>query len=217
MRLSLGEAAELLGAPEAILEDWVVRRGLPAFRIHERLWVNRAELLEWAAARGIRFSSRLYTRGTSDLAAALERGGVHRDLPAESAEAALRALAKRLPLLSESETELLLDIIVSREVREPTIVAPGLLLPHARMPAVLDVDQPLLAVGYPSSKLRIGKQEVHTIFMLITPNPRSHLEVLARLARALHDPAFLAALAEQVDLATLLALVESADGAVSVR
>ena len=133
-----------------------VHSGLPAFRMHDRLWVNRAELLEWAASRGIPFSRRLYSDGASDLAAALAKGGAHANLPAGSLEDSLTALVQALPIASPADRAALLDMILARELDEPTVVAPGILIPHARMPAVLDVDEPILAVGYPAQSLRVG-------------------------------------------------------------
>jgi len=35
---------------------------------------------------------------------------------------------------------------------------------------------------------------VHTLFSIISPNIRGHLELLAKLATALHDPGFKSAL-----------------------
>ncbi len=217
MRLTLSEAAELLQTPEPLLEDLVVHGGLPAFRMHDRFWVNRAELLEWAASRGVPFSRRLYSAGTSDLASALAQGRTYGGLPASSLEATLRALVEGLPLRVGVDRSELLEMILARELEEPTVIPPGFLLPHARMPAVLDVDEPLLAVGYPAQALRVGSHDICAVFMLVTPSARAHLHLLARLARALHEPSFCKAVEEHAELERLLELAAVADEPLSVR
>jgi hypothetical protein len=53
--------------------------------------------------------------------------------------------------------------------------------------------------------------------MLVTPTARSHLHLLARLARALHDPEFCRAIEQRGALDRLLPLVAGADEPASVR
>lgn len=216
MRLTLTEAAELLGTGEAQVEDLVVKSALPAFKMHDRLWVNRTELLEWAASRGVRFSRRVYSHGESNLSAALERGGVH-ELAASSLEAALCALVQRLPLPPDVDREELLDVLRVRDPCSPTVVAPGVLIPHARMPVVLDVDEPLLGLGYLREPLPIGSDSVGAVFLLVTPTVRAHLHLLARLARVLHDPSLCGAVERQEGIERVLQLTAEADEPVSVR
>lgn len=216
VRLTLTEAAELLGTGEAEVEALVVRSALPAFKMHDRLWVNRTDLLEWAASRGVRFSRRVYSHGASNLSSALARGGTH-ELPAPSLDAALAALVDRLPLPPDVDRAELRDILLVRDPCAPTVVAPGVLIPHARMPVVLEVDEPLLALGYFQEPLQVGTASVRAVFLLVTPTVRAHLHLLARLARVLHDPTLCGAIERRDGLERLLQLVADADEPVSVR
>lgn len=216
VRLTLPEAAELLGTGEAQVEDLVVNSALPAFKMHDRLWVNRSELLEWAASRGVRFSRRVYSHGASNLSAALSRGGSH-ELVAASLDTALAELVQRLALPPDVDRAELLDVLQVRDPCSPTVVAPGVLIPHARMPIVLDVEEPLLGLGYLREPLRIGSDSVGAVFLLVTPTVRAHLHLLARLARVLHDPSLCGAIERRESLELLLQLVVEADEPVSVR
>ena len=55
----------------------------------------------------------------------------------------------------------------------------------------------------------IDDQPVHTLFTLVTPTVRVHLYLLSRLASALLDPGFKAALTRQAPREEILALVRA--------
>jgi len=67
---------------------------LPAYRLHEQYRLNRVELQEWAAAHKVKLPSELYATANTEqasLAAALERGGIHRGVPGTTRDAVLKA------------------------------------------------------------------------------------------------------------------------------
>jgi len=66
---------------------------------------------------------------------------------------------------------------------------------------------PLVAVAWLAAPVDFGAvdgQPVHTLFTLVTPSVRLHLQLLAQLATALHDPGVTAALAARAPEPDLL-------------
>ena len=59
-KVTVRDAAQLLGVPEKTVYRWVEERGLPVHRVHGQFRFNRAELLEWATSRGVRVSAALF-------------------------------------------------------------------------------------------------------------------------------------------------------------
>jgi excisionase family DNA binding protein len=53
MKLTVPEAATLLGSTEDRVRDWIEEMGLPAQKIRGQYRINRAELLEWATSNDI--------------------------------------------------------------------------------------------------------------------------------------------------------------------
>ena len=132
-------------------------------------------------------------------------GGVAVPLGSRTREATIRALVH---LADEAgmvyAKEELTDAIRQREQVCTTALAPGVALPHPRHPLPYDIAQSFVVVGLTSSGIPFGAEDgslTRLFFLICCKDESTHLHVLARLARMLHD---------QGDVDTLLAC-EDAD------
>jgi nitrogen PTS system EIIA component len=199
MQLTVREVAGFLNATEATVTRWIKQRGLPAQYVGGQYRFNRAELLEWATANRIKVSVELFDRLEGDpepppsLVASLEAGGIFYQLPDTGKERALRALVGVLPLPDGTDRELLLRLFLAREAAASTGVGDGIAIPHVRNPIVLSVTRPLVTLGFLERPVEFGALDgkpVHVLFTLICPSMPTHLQMIARLSYALHDPRF---------------------------
>ena len=200
MRLSLQEAAKLLDASEQSIYRWIKQSAIPCQLVNDHYRFNRAELLEWATARGLAVSveafpasRRMDDNSKGGFAAALRSGGIYYDVAATDRESVLRAIVERCPLNSESDRDLLYDVLLSRESLGSTGVGDGIAIPHVRSPVVLQASQPTVSLCFlaqPVDFHALDARPVHTFFSLVTLTVRSHLYLLSRLAAALQDPRF---------------------------
>lgn len=195
MKLTVTEAASLLGVADERVYDWIEQKALPAQRIRGQYRVNRAELLEWATARRIAVSPRAFEqeRGAPTLAEALRAGGVHCDVPSSTLEIALRHIVGRLPVADEADRDMLLEILLAREAIGVTPVGDGIAIPHVRTPIILDAAGAVVSLSFLSDPISLDAPDgrgVDTFFFLICPTVHVHLAMLARLAHALRDPTF---------------------------
>jgi len=221
MQLDLRDAARFLGVEESKVYRWVRRGDLPAQRVHEQYQVDRVDLLEFAAARGITVSPELMDEAKAGgpklpgLAEAVRAGGVHPDVPGEDKPSVLRAVVELLPLPPRIERNFLLQMLLAREQLGSTGLGGGIALPHPRNPVILRVAAPAVAVCYLASPVEFGAldgQPVHTLFTLISPSVRVHLHLLALLATALRDRAVMEqvrARAPEGELVEAIARVEA--------
>jgi PTS system nitrogen regulatory IIA component len=196
MQLSVRDVSRVLDVSEATVTRWIRQRGLPARHVAGQYRFNRAELLEWATGQGIKVSLELFNCLDEDadpvptLAEALEAGGIFYDLPDTTKERALRALVHVLPLPEGVDLELLLALFLAREASASTAIGGGIALPHVRNPIVLHVPRPTLTLAFLEKPVDFGAldgEPVRTLFCLISPTPRSHLQLLSRLSFVLHD------------------------------
>jgi PTS system nitrogen regulatory IIA component len=219
MRLGAREAAKLFGVSERTVERWLRDDGMPHETVHGQPRFQRAELIEWANRHGIRVideaSASPMTRASlPGVADALERGGVHLDVPADDREGALRAVVERMPIVDPADRELVFEVLLAREHAGTTGVGDGIAIPHVRNPTLLDVDAPtitLCRLRAPVDLHAIDGKPVHTLFAIVAPTARAHLVLLARLAATLHDPALRAALAAPESAEALLDAVRAAE------
>lgn len=215
MKLSVHEAAKLLDTSERTIYRWIREGAIPCRRFNDHYRFNRAELLEWATARGMLISVDAFppSRPLTDVplprfAAALHAGGTHHHVEGTDRESALRAIVQRMPLGDEADRELLFDVILAREALGSTGVGDGIAIPHVRSPIVLHVTEPsitLCFLDHPVDFDAIDGRPVHTFFSLITLTIRSHLHLLSRLSSALQDPGFRKVIVERQPAVTVLA------------
>ena len=196
MDLRVRDVAKLLSVSEKTVYRWARDGSLPSHRVGEQYRFNRVELQEWAATHGHGISPELFTARDSSavvpsLAAALERGGVYAGVRGERREQVLAAVAE-LPGVPPSVNRALLgQLLIGREALASTAVGDGIAIPHPRDPLVVGVDEPVVLLCFLERPVDFGAmdgQPVRVLFTLLAPSVRQHLQMLAKLAFALHDP-----------------------------
>lgn len=233
VKLTVREAARLLSVSESEIYRWVDDGDIPCHVVNHQPLFSRAELLEWATAHRRPLSTELFDEGgaASSLAAALERGGLHAHVAGHDREGVLRAVVDHLPIPDPGERELVLAVMLAHEKEASTAVGDGIAIPHVRSPVVFAGAPAAAAVCYlehpvPFDAIEdsetggraprgIDGKPVHTVFALVTPTIRAHLQLLSRLSLALLDPDFKRALADRAPLEELVAHARRIDAALA--
>ena len=226
MQLSTRDVSEALDVSEATITRWIRQRGLPARHVAGQYRFHRAELLEWATANGVKVRADLFDRFDDEdepppgLAEALERGGIFYKLPDTNRDRALRAMVGVLPLPDDVDRDLLLRLFLAREAAASTGVGGGIALPHVRNPIVLHVPRPVVSLCFLERPVDFGALDglpVHTLFAVISPTTRGHLQLLSRIAYALHDDGFKSAVTSQAPAEIILREARRVDAALADR
>jgi nitrogen PTS system EIIA component len=205
MLLNVRDAAALLDTTERQLYRWVDDEEIPFQRIREEIRFNRSELLEWATNRRLPVSAHAFDSDDPQDAApslvdALRAGGVHPGIDAASREDAIRTSIDRLHLPESVDRELVVELML---VRELAASSDGVSLPHVRHPIVAPGSPPMVAVMHlaaPIPSAAPDRSPIRTIVLIVSPTVRAHLQLLARVAGALADPAFRAAIDRRASL-----------------
>jgi nitrogen PTS system EIIA component len=198
MELSVRESARLLNVSEKTIYRWIKQGALPAYRVHDQYRFNRAELLEWATARRLNVSVDIFaepqqTSPAVPLADAMAAGGIHYHVGGADRTAALRCVVELMPLPPDADREFVLHVFLTRESLGSTAIGNGIALPHVRNAVVMSVPRPMVTLCFlerPVPYDAIDGQPVHTLFTMLSPTVRAHLQMLARLSYALRQPAF---------------------------
>jgi PTS system nitrogen regulatory IIA component len=212
MRVTVREAATLLNAPEAKVYEWIESGDLPAHRIDDQYRINRSELLEWATARKLSIDPALFHGEEEDeripsIAESLERGGVFHEVGGTTRAEALRSIIALLKLDDEGDRESLLDLLLARDAAAVVPVGDGIAIPHVRNPIALSLDEPSLTLCFLRQPVDFGApdgQPVFALFFLVSPTTRVHLQMLAKVAYLLRDPAFRGAIRRRESAARLI-------------
>jgi PTS system nitrogen regulatory IIA component len=214
MLLTVREAAALLHASERQIYRWVDDGELPFKRVRDQVRFNRTDLLEWATGRRLPVSLEAFDAGLDpedrapSLARALHAGGVHHGVEAGDREAALREVVARAPMPDSVDRELIVEALVAREHATSTAIGDGVAIPHVRQPVVAPGAPATVSVFHLAAPVPFGAPDgkpVSTLFFIVSPTVRTHLQMLAHLARALQDPGFRAAVDRRAGLEELAA------------
>lgn len=217
MKLTVSEAASLLGSDDEQVYDWIEEDDLPAQKIRGQFRINRTDLLEWATERNIGLAPRAFhDRGTPSLADALRAGGVHYRVEGTDLETILRNTVEALPLADAGDRQLLLDILVSRQRLGVTPVGEGIAIPHVRTPIILAPANAVLALSFLTDPFDLHAPDgkpIDTFFLLICPTIHVHLAMLAKLAYGLKDDAFRDAVRRRASAEEIVRLATSLEEA----
>jgi PTS system nitrogen regulatory IIA component len=216
MKVNVREAARLLSVSESEVYRWVDDGEIPFLFVNHHPLFNREELLEWATARRMMLSPELFEdEGQhAQLAPALEQGGVHHDVGGTDIPSTLAAVVACLPIEDEEERDEILEIMAAREQEASTGIGGGIAIPHVRNPIVFAGRPPVIALCFLDHSVpfaAIDGKPVTTVFAMMTPTVRAHLQLLSHLSHALHDDAFVAALQRRANAATILAEARRVD------
>jgi PTS system nitrogen regulatory IIA component len=228
MELRVRDVARLLNLSEQAVYRRVRNGSLPAHRVHDQYLFNRVELQEWAALHKHRVSPELFAPNGSEearpsLHAAIERGGIFHQVPGERREEVLEAVTQLPGIPTNMDRKLLCQLLVAREALASTSVGDGIAIPHPRDPLVVQVEEPLVLTCFlrqPVDFHAPDGQPVRVLFMLLTPSVRNHLQILAKLASALHDSLLkelLRVAAPKEAILERVRLIENGDGIVAAR
>jgi len=219
MYLNVIQVSESLGAPESEVVNWVREEGLPAIEDRGRLLFDRAQVADWAAARGLGAragflaASAGRTSGVS-LGRLLRIGGVWREVASGEVISILARVLERLPGATPAARQLLTKRLHSPTGLTWTPLSRGVCLPHFRERIALGGDAGLLAALLLTEPLTLAEPPADgtpatRLLFFIAPTPQAHLEILAQLSFALSRGPFRQALMEGAADEALLAALEA--------
>jgi PTS system nitrogen regulatory IIA component len=218
VKITVRDAARLLGVSEKTVYRWIDDRGLPVHRAHGQYRFNRAELLEWATAKGVRVSAELFADTElplPTLLGAIEAGGIHFVKGGTERETVLRDVVRVLDLPDEGDREFLYEVMLARENLGSTAVGDGIAIPHVRNPVLLHA-RPAVALCFLDEPIPFGAPDgkpVGILFVIVTPTSAAHLRLLSRLSAALHDAGFRRALEARAGRDEILAELRRVESA----
>jgi nitrogen PTS system EIIA component len=225
VKLTVRQAAKLLSVSESEVYRWVDAGEIPCSMMNHQPLFSRAELLEWATVRRLPVSVKLFEDGEGGpepvrLTDAIERGGVHKGIRGTDRQSVLRAMVEHLPVGDAQDRELLLEVLLAREALGSTAIGEGIAIPHVRSPLVFAGSRGALALCYLDAPVAFDapdQQPVHTLFALVSPTIRAHLQLLSRLSLALLDRGFKAAVLRRADRDEIVSEARRVEAALPVE
>ena len=137
----------------------------------------------------------------SDLTSLISKGGVF-TVEGSSTTEIYEKVCKLIKFPESITSDAVFNALCAREKIMSTAVGNGIALPHASVPIIKEEDEQRVCVVYLKEPLDMNapdEMKVHTMFVILTQNRQTHLQVLSRLVSLLRDTSFLKLLENQAN------------------
>ncbi|MBI4820503.1 MAG: helix-turn-helix domain-containing protein [Deltaproteobacteria bacterium] len=212
MKIDAREVARLLSVSETGVYRWTDSGELPCYRVNHQPRFARSELLEWATERRVSITRELLVDedggSSATLTRALDHGGVFTIAGARSEDALAEAIDK-LPIPDPHLRETLLKVWIARPSLGSNLVRDGVAIPRARRPVVISGAPPTLSAFH--FEHPVLTPPIRTLIVIVSSTMRAHLELLARLSRAVEDSTFMETISKRLGYAELVAATRRVD------
>jgi PTS system nitrogen regulatory IIA component len=216
--LSVREAAEVLGVSQKTIYRWIKDGLVPSHRLGGQHFLERSEVNNLAIRDGLRPVPESAQEPENDSDATLHsmlvRGGVFYRIGGRSKKEALQNALSMVKGVDESISGPLFQMFLAREELASTGIGDHIAIPHARGSLLGYISQPILSLSFLESPIDYGALDgkpVFALFLLVSPNVRTHLRILARLSFCLRDADFKQAILGQASREALLAALAQAE------
>jgi PTS system nitrogen regulatory IIA component len=225
MYLNLIQIAESFGVAESVVEGWVRDEGMPHTPDRGRVLFDRAQVVQWAATRGLATRAGFLTpdhsafSGGWQLEPLLRAGGIWRDVAAAGVMDILSKVVAALPGATPPVRQLLSQRLRASGGVTWAPIGNGFALPHPSARIALGRDSGtvsllLLRDDFSQAGPVPDETPVKRMFFFIAPSPRAHLDLLGRLTRALAQGPLRELVLKGAADSEILAAAAAADAAV---
>jgi PTS system nitrogen regulatory IIA component len=206
MKLTINEVARGLGLPLSTVERWIRQGRIPINRSGHTYSVDRAALEKWAKSHNLVFSTDDLepqespaapdrAGGGETLLSAVKRGGIVDAIQGETAAEVLASAVDAIGVLPAGRKAALLERLLERERLTSTGIGKGIAIPHPRTPFAEEIQRSVVVTCFlenPIDYMAVDNRPVFVLFLLLSPTPRDHLQILSRLSFCVRDDAFVA-------------------------
>jgi PTS system nitrogen regulatory IIA component len=209
MKLTINEVARSLDLPLSTVERWIRQGRIPIKRSGHTYTADRAVLKKWAKSHNLVFSTAELepkeaepAQGSETLLYAMQRGGVLHGIRGKTPAEVLASSVDAAEVLPPALKGALLDRLLEREHLTSTGIGKGVAIPHPRTPFAEEINRSVVVTCFleePIDYMAVDSRPVFVLFLLLSPTPREHLQILSRLSFCVRDDAFVAFLKDRPD------------------
>jgi len=192
--ISVKEAADILKVSQKTVYRWIAEGKLPLKRLGRQFYLEKADVNNLLQQDGNVNPALPPQEELTDipLSEMLSKAGIFYKTTGNTVKEVIHNALSQVEGVDASQMEPIYRMFLSREELASTGIGDGIAIPHARGTLVGYVSQPLLSLSFlenPVDFNAIDGKPVQALFMLISPNVRTHLRTLAKLSYILQDPA----------------------------
>lgn len=196
MYLNLFQIAESLGVSERTIQEWILSEALPCTSDRGRLLFDRAQVATWAAGRGLAAHVGFLAADSAPSGLRLEellrRGRIWRNVASTALPGIYYQVLSELPGAVPAIRRLIQQRLEAKSGITFAPIGEGFALPHLSGRLALGEGGGIVALIFLKEPVqlrepRVDDDPVFRLAFFNAPTPRTHLDLLGRLSRALRS------------------------------
>ncbi len=147
-----------------------------------------------------------------NIAELIHKGGVYKDVEGSSPEEIYGNFVKIMNFPEGLNKNTVFEALCSREKIMSTAVGGGIALPHARFPVIKSDNEQQISVVYLKKPIDMNapdERKVFVMFVILTSNQKTHIQVLSELVQLFQKKEFKKLLEQNADEAQLLNVIRN--------
>ncbi len=215
MELKIKDLVELFQVSEKTIYRWIKENKIPAYRINHQYRFSKSEINEWILNNKIIVSNKIMDLQTSiqpaNLIQLLNKGGIFYDIVGNNVQEIIENTINIISTPSNISKENIINALLEREKMMSTSIGNGIAIPHPRNPIITDNENASISICFLKNNINFNAIDdipVHTIFIIISANPKRHLEILAKISFFCQQEDFRLLLKNRVSKNSILGFIE---------
>ena len=214
MDLNTKDISHLLMMPEKDVQQLIKKKEIPFQFLHDKVVFNKQQIIEWALGRNLPINVSGHTKliefHIETVSTLLDKDSFH--YKCELSESSyIEQMVSQINFEKNVDSEIVIQLLKSRESMMSTAIGNGISLPHPRVPLMVGKNKPLINFFFPIKPLdlkSIDGKPVHTLILLISQTIKQHLSLIAHLSFLLSKETFRFALENRLECKEILDIIK---------
>lgn len=189
MDMKIKDIIDLLQVSEKTIYRWINEHKIPAYKINHQYRFNKAEINEWILKNKINVSDKILdlklTGKPVSLVNLIKKGGIHYQIEGDNVAGIISNAVNSISTPPEITKKAVITSLLEREEMMPTAIGKSIAIPHPRNPIITDVENESVSICFLHNRIdyhSIDGEPVQTLFIVLSANPRRHLEILSKIS-----------------------------------
>lgn len=200
--------------PDKEVQQLVKNKEIPFQFIYDKVVFNKHQIIEWALGRNLPINvsghKKLSEYHIETVSTLLDKESFH--YKCELSESFyIEQMISKIKFEKNVDSEIIIQLLKSRESMMSTAIGNGISLPHPRVPLMVGKNKPLINFFFPTKPLdlqSIDGKPVHTLILLISQTIKQHLSLIAHLSFLLSNETFRFSLENRLEYREILDIIK---------
>lgn len=215
MDLKIKDVSRLLNITEKTVLKWIKEKDMPFYKINHQYRFNKGELNEWILKNNIPISDNFLEiselKEKFFISNLVKKGKIFYNIEGKDVNDVIASAINVIDIPIDISKNEVIQSLIEREEMMTTGIGEGIAIPHPRNPIITDIEHESISICMLKNEVdfkSIDDKLVHTLLIILSANPRRHLEILSKISFLCRQPEFIKLLKNHSTEETILTYIE---------